>query len=59
MEKHPSSLAVLAEIFWAVAENLQRDLVVLQEYLRKAEEINSQLLNTSLNHSKIGFLSKF
>ena len=45
MQKHPSSLAVLAEIFLALAENFQKDPVVLKEYHWKAEE---NLMNTSL-----------
>ena len=45
MQKHPSSLAVLAEIFLALAEIFQKDPVVLKEYHWKAEE---NLMNTSL-----------
>ena len=48
MQKHPSSLAVLAEIFLAFAEIFQKDPLVLQEYQWKAEEIKTDLKNTSL-----------
>ena len=39
MQKHPSSLAVLAEIFLALAEIYQKDPVVLQGYWWKAETL--------------------
>ena len=38
MQKHPSSLAVLAEIFYAVAENFQMDLVVLKDICGKQKK---------------------
>ena len=47
MQKHPSSLGVLAGIFLALAETFQKDSVVFQEYRWKAEEIKTDLTNTS------------
>ena len=39
MQKRPSSLAVLAEIFLALAENVQKDSIVFKEYEWSTEEI--------------------
>ena len=47
MQKHPSSLAVLVEIFLALAENFYKDSIVLQEYQWKTEEIKTELKNAS------------
>jgi hypothetical protein len=47
MQKHPSRLAVLVETFLALAETFKQDLVVLQDYRWKAEEIKNELTNTS------------
>jgi hypothetical protein len=41
MQKHPSSLAVLAEVFVGIGSNFLRVPVVLQEYWWKADEIKT------------------
>ena len=43
---HPSSLAVLVEIFSALVEASQKDPIVLQEYRCKAEKIETNLTKT-------------
>ena len=48
MEKHPSSLAVLAENSCGFGGNFHKDPVVFEELLRRTEEINDSLKNTSL-----------
>ena len=47
MQKHPSSLAVLAEIFVGIGGNFSEDHIVFQEYWWTAEEIKINWTNTS------------
>ena len=46
MQKHPSSLAVLAEIFLALAEIIQKDPAVLQGYWWKTKQKKTDSTNT-------------
>ena len=45
MQKHPSSLAVLAEISCGIGRNFYKDPVLFEEIWRRAEEINASLKN--------------
>ena len=47
MQKLPSSLAVLAEIFCALAEIFQKDHAVLQGNCWKTEEIDTEMTNNT------------
>jgi hypothetical protein len=41
MQKHPRSLAVLADFFLVLTEFFSKDSVLLQEYQWKADEIKT------------------